>query len=1070
MKKALSLVFVGFGAICSWADAYEIETHAIVTQRAHEISMLATDSELLRELGIVDRSNAFGVLYNDMNITFDEVETRASTPFEQRIVRAQGIAPLSVGGWLMQGAIREDDAAGEDNPQDDPYPANRSLRRPLNHFYDPVFDRPLTVAGVNVLDSRKAPDWAIGALDVFGSSNVAEINRRNHFTFFDAREAMYRALTGTDKKGKNVAGLTEERNKYWATTFRALGGVVHIVQDMGQPQHTRNDQHAGKFPESVTGHKSVYEAYTNARAIGLPSVSIDGQATVPSPLIEDGYPNTRFTNYADFFSTARRDGVEGGLGLADYSNRGFFTAGTNLGANDYALPPNDRHQFAEQVVSVNSDTKTVYLLDGVFDRLNSALRVLDVRKTKESLWYEPLLEFADAGIAETFGYTLDQRIYDAQADLLIPRAVAYSAGLIDYFFRGRLEVIDPTFTDEGVNLKVKNAIDVEKVPEWENENLYAQKSQGQFVVTVKYKQGGEEKLITSDPVNLTTQEFIKPGETAGGVLSFGLSPLPDDAADVEYRLVFRGRLGQEDDAIAVGIVEPASGFIVKPSYVPTDGITGNRLIVKNGGKWRLTEDRDLEGGNIDWKGWYENGRPTKVLSWSGPKARHFPDFSGDPFTVYVYQGGERFAFAPGRVLGAAIGKDAEGNEWLLVICKYGNADAVFRRPNKPSNSPISYDPVTNPDGWQLIGRFPWATDFEQPNRPWFFNGDGTEAQTIREVQIGSTETNTIGFKTTRLRITISNADAAFLEDLGNLDGLIANSTRVQRTIKGTASCSISFEQSAESTGAYVVAVDYKDMKEVVCELRSHSVTSTSNTMKTVGNRAVNEVRTYVVDDATDISEILSCDGTEFELYRRANTDSTELSRTISGITGNSEFHYHSKVHFIDYLDSRYDLLVTLFRESKDDRVLTPVGDGRGVGFGESQYTGVGSYSFTTVERDVVNYGGKILTASEFTRSFASSEGLVYFAIIAGSCIPEDRTEVLDSRFYPAVELGSRTEGSWVVDSNGHLAVSQTKGANHVEGGQVGTGEFYNFVTGGKLEAAIPGGPEDAHYFPMYVIK
>ena len=334
-------------------------------------------------------------------------------------------------------------------------------------------------------------------------------------------------------------------------------------------------------------------------ATGDSSHNIDKSITTFPPLAYEGYALPRFTRYSDFFSTAPRDSVESGLGLADYSNRGFFSAGTNLGENDYPLPPNDRNHYIEQTVSVDGDARTSYLLDTVFDRLNPALREFDVPKTKESLWYDPLVEFAGPGIAETFGYTLDQRIYDAQANLLIPRAVAYSAGLIDYFFRGRLEAVDPMFTDEGVSLKVKNAIDVEKVPEWANESLYAQKDQGYFVVTVTYKAGNEERLVASDPVNFSTQEFIKPGETADEILSFKLSALPDNATDIEYRLVFRGRLGQEDDAIGVGSVGVGSGFVIQPNYVPDDGIQGKRLIVKNGSRWQLTKDRGPEAGNVD---------------------------------------------------------------------------------------------------------------------------------------------------------------------------------------------------------------------------------------------------------------------------------------------------------------------------------------------------------------------------------------------------------------------------------------------------------------------------------------
>ena len=36
-------------------------------------------------------------------------------------------------------------------------------------------------------------------------------------------------------------------------------------------------------------------------------------------------------------------------------------------------------------------------------------------------------------------YTLNRANYDAAHKFLIPRAVSYSAGFIDYFFRGRIE-------------------------------------------------------------------------------------------------------------------------------------------------------------------------------------------------------------------------------------------------------------------------------------------------------------------------------------------------------------------------------------------------------------------------------------------------------------------------------------------------------------------------------------------------------------------------------------------------------------------------------------------------------
>lgn len=1072
---SMFLLLLLIGVYSRTANGYELATHGHLSYEAYRRSVLV-DARFVKELGIANGKNPFGTVYYDRS--GDTVTERSRQLFEQDRGRMPpGTEPLSIEGWLMRGAIREDDSPGEDNPSDDP---EGEIVRVFRHFYDPSHDRPLNLKGAPLPGAEKAPDWAIGTKDAFKEPNVPQNGRRNHFTMFDAREALYRALTGKKKDETKIEATRAERNKYWATTFRALGDVVHLIQDMAQPQHTRNDWHAGRTPELLTGHSSVYEKNVDARATGDPARRRDVQQLDPSietfsPLsytLPNGapYPAPRFPEYNDFFSTQDRDTAAQGLGLADYSNRGFFTAGTNLGDNDYALPPNDRRQFAEQVISVNSDTKTVYLLDGVFDRLNPALRALDVPKTKESLWHEPLLEFADAGIAETVGYALDQRIYDAQADLLIPRAVAYSAGLIDYFFRGRLDVVDPTFTDEGVSLKVRNAIDAEKVPEWAEENLHAQKGQGQFVVTVKYKLGEEEKLITSNPVNLTTQEYIAPGETADEVLSFQLPPLPDDATNVEYRLVFRGRLGQEDDAIAVGLVEPASGFIVTPNYVPTDGIAGRRLIVRSSGKWRATEDRNLQGGNIDWKGWYENGKPTKVLSWRGPRARHFPDnASEDPFSPSIYQNGELFAASLLDVLGAAIAKDVDGKEWLMVIAKSNVGELVLKRPNKKSTSAGFYDPVTRPDGWQVIGNFPWESDFKPPSRPWFFNGDGTEAQTMRG--INASEPN----KLDRLQIRISpDLTSADLVNLGNLEGVKGAGIDAQRMIKGDRSCDWSRETSSAGSGNYIVAVDYQDQKELLCVL-AREVKVSSSWRKAFSGSGVSHVTTYTTNHRRVESNILTCGTLQLELNHNIQNELTDITQTATGVSGSKKHSSESERHWVNYLDPRDNLIVTSYSGSQFELSLTPMGSPTFDVFtlGLSYYQGLGTISSTSRERDLIRRGAVSVTAFDFAKTTTGDAARIAFEVIAGTCVDSESSRTSAGTSYPGVIVDPRTQGSWAIDSNGNLAVSQTKGANHLQegsGSQFGTGEFFNFVTGGKLETAIPGAPENSRYFPIYTVN
>lgn len=205
----------------SSTHAYELATHGALTYEAFKRSILnpnpndPQDPQLLSKvLGIKNGVNPFGDIYYDVSGT--DARERKVALFEQDKNRMpEGTRPLSVEGWLMRGAIREDDWRGIDVPGCRvvaPNPVEENLDRPINHFYDPFHDRPLAIPG-----ARKAPDWALGTSDVFRNPNTPEPGRPNNFTVFDAREAMYRALTGRNKDNQEIAKTIADRDKYWAT-------------------------------------------------------------------------------------------------------------------------------------------------------------------------------------------------------------------------------------------------------------------------------------------------------------------------------------------------------------------------------------------------------------------------------------------------------------------------------------------------------------------------------------------------------------------------------------------------------------------------------------------------------------------------------------------------------------------------------------------------------------------------------------------------------------------------------------------------------------------------------------
>jgi hypothetical protein len=192
-----------------------------------------------------------------------------------------------------------------------------------------------------------------------------------------------------------------------------------------------------------------------------------------------------------------------------------------------------------------------------------------IPEASQVCWEHP--EYCEEMQAPVFGFTIDDdRVYANYAKLLIPRAVGYSAQLLEYFFRGDLEIFAlPVFYDDEVYaymLDIKNITST-------GETL----SNGKFSIVMRYtpEDGNEDG---SDDI------FVQSTETDSGTLPYGQHAqyqfFFDDAApqkDEEFQsakcmLVFRGALGNEQDAIIA-----ASFKRGKLKFIEAweNGLTGN---------------------------------------------------------------------------------------------------------------------------------------------------------------------------------------------------------------------------------------------------------------------------------------------------------------------------------------------------------------------------------------------------------------------------------------------------------------------------------------------------------------
>lgn len=887
-----------------------------------------------------------------------------------------------------------------------------SFIRSLNHFYNPLTQRSLL--GV------PSPSWALedrGDIDDQSSS------------FKGARGYFYHAMTSSD---------ADEREKYFGLTFETLGNVIHHPQDMAQPQHVRDDEHCDIFLCKVIGrhNPSAYESYVfnlaKPRVTGYPSIF-----TMADP--------TSFTTARNLWTTSD------GKGIADYTNRNFVSAGTNFRGTENDIQPapgfpspNGLGAVIEKRQITDPDLRGP---KGSNQPLEGAVYFIQT-PVKDNLTGESVLartstfsifdaDLMQAGQEAVF--SLNEYIYKAASDLLTNRAVAYSAGLIDYFFRGRLEAEDADYTDTGIALRVRNAIDSRKTPAWKEEIL---KNGGTLVLVSEYKPvNGANNVIRASSAPVALAEDLQPGKTSRQMYSFSIPEIPDDAAEVKYWLVYRGQLGQEDGAVAVGRVEPTSGFLVTPSATPPDGIAGTRLIYHAWGKWRLSKQSGLRAGNIDWKGDYVNGKPTKTLTWQGPPARYFPLVRGYPFSEEIYRRGKVYAVAPLPVLGAAITRDDQGDSWLIAVCSDGTTDVVYRRPNKASNSPVMHDPQTNPEGWKEIGSYPGGTGYREANRPWFFNASGTQAVTLREVEPEQDPTLISGsVKTVMLELQLSNAAIATIVARDNGTGW----NRVKTAIYNSTDSSAASSLIADGSGRYVVGVDYRENTLVTCDLRLEE-SENSNASWTAGSSYI----TYKGQTQGRYRQTLECGGTAQDLWDEQFDGQLAVT---SGPVGVREKTYRLKYVSIDYADARYGLIVAGEKEISEQ---------------ESCIDANGQSKSIYKENDLITHGSRRMAT--FVFEYPSNQT---YCDLPYDWVSGFNYGTISQRFYPTLYVGfSLTDGDWLIDQRETLLTSQTRGANHYDSntGRVGTGEFYNRLDGADLGALFGNTASTTSYFPVWVV-
>jgi hypothetical protein len=479
-----------------------------------------------------------------------------------------------------------------------------SNRQALRHFYNPLNDSPLDLPGVRTTFSVASPDWALE-----DSGEYSDLLERQNFSYRDARRYLVDALTSREKFS---------RDKAWGLTFQTLGHVIHHLQDMAQPQHVRNDPHCDQWisvtvvtcwhVRAITGrdeffHPSRYESW--ARKHPPPDEWFADYPPVYPPSGDFAFGDPR-----QFWKTGGSDGK----GIAEYTNRGFLTART-LSDPNFPEPTVDIASV-EQMSAVcdeaqrngrpacpwfvlDSDRISFYANE-VRDSLDGSQTRMNPRAATRSLYDEDLLRLRLRPV-----FALNRFNFDAAYQFLLRRAVAYSAGLINYFFRGQMEISLP---DDGVygivdhvkegdpesggfrtiKAKIRNvtsragpdgipvvepmlpgpatdASELIAIAKFYRNMCYTSDLSGEYNGSGSANEyrdecrSPEEEIVVSDPADVPEGINEAPTDVT---FEFPSGKIPINAVDLYLQIVYLGPLGEEWNGIAVAthdIAEPYFG-------------------------------------------------------------------------------------------------------------------------------------------------------------------------------------------------------------------------------------------------------------------------------------------------------------------------------------------------------------------------------------------------------------------------------------------------------------------------------------------------------------------------------
>lgn len=509
MKKTLAKIIVSLLAANPFLFGWGEITHRILTTKALSFSVLG-QYDYIRKLGLTS--------YNFTPLTL----------IDRTLICSE---------WLLDGAEKEDESRA----------LSAIMARSDNHFHDPL--KEFQYAYLTDFEFTDGPPYSA----VVWAQNHSQANYpEGDNSWRTVRDSLFSGLT---------TSILSERKHYFAKMFKALGHQVHLIQDMAVPDHVRNDSHPlnSVFDGFFTNNKGSYRCIEGWALHNAGTVEdFANSPCFPGAKLLKGFslemqsnlePTSRLTDINAFRGIPLAPMED--QGLAEYANSNFFSEDTTWFSNDWWYLPGPKHVYAfpsKTHISLIEEDREIPILGGTY-------KAKYFKKTNEGEDVQHLLrwDFLDGGF-------LDDQCHEEYASKLVPRAVGYSAALLNYFFRGQIEIALP---DEGIyasctdgtktfwtiKMKARNATPGETMED------------GEINLVIRYREG------YWNPLDKAAAPQIDPGideryiiKTATEkmlgsdfqTLIFENCPLPLNAEDVSFSLIYKGKLGFEGKAVAFG--------------------------------------------------------------------------------------------------------------------------------------------------------------------------------------------------------------------------------------------------------------------------------------------------------------------------------------------------------------------------------------------------------------------------------------------------------------------------------------------------------------------------------------